>query len=59
MKIPAPTEAAGYTPAEIAKWHEDQAILEADPRTAGDANRPLRLVQLVLAEGRAKRAAKK
>lgn len=54
MKIPAPTEASGLSAAEIARWKEEQRILEADPRTSGSANRPAQLVRRVLAEARAK-----
>lgn len=55
MKIPAPTSDSGMTPEEIARWHEDQKILNADPRTAGSAARPAWLVRRVLSEARAKR----
>lgn len=53
-KIPAPTnENSDMTPAEISRWHESMAILDADPRTSGCANRPTWLVQRVLREARA------
>jgi hypothetical protein len=50
LAIPAPTVADGMTEEEVAKWHADQATLQADPRTAGNANRPKWLVDRVLAE---------
>lgn len=50
-KIPAPTS-ADMTPAELLEWHEKMAILAADPRTAGSANRPPWLVARVLREHR-------
>lgn len=54
-RIPAPTPASGLSEAEVARWHEHQAILAADPRTAGGANRPRWLVERVLREHDAKR----
>lgn len=50
VAIPAPTTANGMTAAEVARWHGDQRILNADPRTAGSANRPAWLVRQVLRE---------
>lgn len=47
-RIPAPTAADGYTAAELAERDRDMAILDADPRTAGTANRPAWLVARVL-----------
>lgn len=44
--IPAPPDAT-----EAADWRRDLAILDADPRTAGRANRPAWLVERVLADG--------
>lgn len=38
------------TASEIATWERDMAALAADPRTAGSANRPKHLVDLVLAD---------
>lgn len=46
--LPLPTEADGFTPAELARHAEDLRVLAADPRTAGPANRPARLVRRVL-----------
>lgn len=40
VPIRPPTEADGLTASEVAEWHRVQRVLEADPRTAGDANRP-------------------
>lgn len=52
-KIPAPTpETSGWSAERCARWAEDQAILDADPRTAGGAPRPARLVERVLREAR-------
>jgi hypothetical protein len=39
-------------PVDAEQHAADLAILEADPRTAGQANRPARLVARVLCEGR-------
>ncbi len=46
LKIPAPTTSAE----DAANWTRDLAILEADPRTAGKANRPAALVAKVLGD---------
>lgn len=43
-----PTLATGFTPAELAQHTADLAKLDADPRTAGNANRPRYLVDRVL-----------
>lgn len=53
VPIRPPTEADGLTASEVAEWHRVQRVLEADPRTAGDANRPTWLVRRVLEEERA------
>lgn len=44
-RIPAPTY---MTPEQLAKREREMAALEADPRTAGSANRPAWLVDRVL-----------
>lgn len=49
LRIPAPTT-ADMSEAEVARWHADQRILNADPRTAGAAARPAWLVERVLRE---------
>jgi len=43
MKIPPPSDGR-----DVAKWQADMARLDADPRTANGANRPLWLVRRVL-----------
>jgi len=48
QKIPRPTVADGYNDRELAARDADLAALEADPRTAGNANRPPWLVARVL-----------
>ena len=48
--IPAPAAAEGWTPAEIADRDARMAALDADPRTAGGANRPTWLTERVLVE---------
>lgn len=49
-RLPYPTEALGFTAEQIILWHRDQAILNADARTAGAMNRPGWLVERVLRE---------
>ena len=49
-RIPAPPGEEGR------RWREDMAILEADPRTSGSANRPPWLVKRVLDEHAARKA---
>lgn len=53
QSIPMPSTNV-LTPAEIAEYKRDMAILDADPRTAGSANRPAWLVKRVLAEHNAR-----
>jgi hypothetical protein len=48
--IPLPTEADGLSASEVEQHAKDLAALEADPRTAGKANRPAWLVRRVLGE---------
>lgn len=50
--IPQPTQADGYTTAELAQRKREMAVLDADHRTAGSANRPPWLVRRVLEEAR-------
>lgn len=54
-RIPMPTLADGLTAAELAQHARDLEILERDPRTAGSANRPTRLVRRVLNDHRKER----
>lgn len=50
-KLPAPPHRA---PAELAEHKRRMAALEADPRTAGGANRPKYLVDRVIADAKKK-----
>lgn len=58
--IPTPTAHDGYSAAELAQRERDLAILDADPRSAGPANRPawlvrrVRRVRRVLSDARSK-----